>query len=187
MTALPDDGIAREEMHHRRIDFRGYRRSDGQFEVRAHLTDVKPIDFTPPGDSRNVPAGSPVHDLGVAVVFGADMVITEVSTFISSHPYRQCPGGGDTLQNMVGVSIGAGWNAEIRKRLPNCDTCTHLKEILTPLASAAYQTMTVERLHLLQTRDAEGRPVKIDTCHAYGRSRELVKSLWPEHAGGEKD
>lgn len=176
-----DDDLTREEMHHRKIDFRGYRRSDGQFEVRAHLVDCKPIDFTPPGDSRMVAAGSPVHDLGVAVVFDREMVITEIGTFIASHPYRQCPAGGDTLQNMVGVRIGVGWNRQIRERLPTCDTCAHLREILTPLASAAYQTMTVERLHLLQARDRDGAPAKIDSCYAYGRSRELVKSLWPEH------
>lgn len=183
MSELPeDDSITREEMHHRRLDFRGYRRSDGQFEVRAHLTDRKPVDFTPPGDSRIVPAGAPVHDLGVTVVFDRSMVITRIGTFIASHPYRQCPGGGDTLQAMVGVSIGAGWNRAIRERLPSCDTCTHLREILPPLASAAYQTMTIERLHLVDARDRDGNPVKIDSCYAYGRNRELVAGLWPEHA-----
>lgn len=176
-----DDGIAREPMHHRQIDIRGSRRSDGLYEVSAHLVDSKPHDFTPPGDRRTVPAHAPIHDLGVALVFDEQMVVKAVRTFIRAYPYRPCPGGGDTLQALVGLTIGAGWNGEVRKRLPACDTCTHLKELLGPLASAAYQTMTVRRLHLLNAGNAQGKPAKIDSCHAYGASRSLVERLWPEH------
>jgi hypothetical protein len=176
----PQDGLAREEMHLREIDFRGCSRSDGLFEVSAHLVDRKPHDFTPPGDTRTVPAGAPIHDLGVTLVFDEEMVVRAVRTFIRAYPYRPCPGGGDTLQSIVGLRIGAGWNGEVRKRLPACDTCTHLKELLGPLASAAYQTMTMRRLHLLGKRDDAGRPAKIDSCYAYGATRSLVERLWPE-------
>lgn len=175
------DGITREELHQRRIDFRGYRRSDGLYEIHGRVTDRKTTDFTPAGGSRVVPAQAAIHDMGVTVVFDRDMVITAVSTFMSSHPYRSCVGGGDTLQGIVGLRIGAGWNAELRKRLPTCDTCTHLREILVPLASAAIQTMTTERSRdMVQALDAAGNPAKIDTCHAYGRTRELVRNLWPD-------
>lgn len=174
-------GITCEERHHRRIDFRGYRRSDGQYEVEGRLLDRKCHDFTPPGDTRMVKAGEAIHDMWVTLVFDAEMTITDVKTSMHSYPYLSCPGGGDTLQSLVGLRIGAGWNSEIRKRLPNCDTCTHMKEILTPLASAAYQTMTQERLHLVNARAPDGTPVKIDSCHAYSRSRSLVKKLWPDH------
>ncbi|MBN3785427.1 DUF2889 domain-containing protein [Burkholderia sp. Ac-20353] len=175
------DDITREEIHHRQIDMRGYRRSDGLFEVTACLADRKTSDFMPPGGSRMVPARSPIHDMGVTLVFDMDMVVREVRTFISSHPYAPCPGGGDTLQALVGLRIGPGWNSEVRKRLPSCDTCTHLNEILGPLASAAFQTMVDVRPSSLDQRDSNGRPVKIDSCYAYGASRDLVKTLWPEH------
>lgn len=174
------DNVLREEIHCRQLDFRGYRRADGLFEVSAQLTDRKPHDFTPPGGSRTVPAHAPIHDLGVRLVFDEDMVVRKVSTFINAHPYAQCPGGGDTLQSLVGLRIGPGWNSEVRKRLPSCDTCTHLREILAPLATAAWQTMTVQRRHLLDARDSNGKPVKIDSCYAYGASRELVQHLWPD-------
>jgi hypothetical protein len=177
----PHDGITREEIHHRQIDMRGYRRSDGLFEVTACLADRKTRDFTPPGGTRTVVALSPIHDLGVTLVFDADMVVRAVSTFIRSHPYAQCPGGGDSLQALVGLSIGAGWNSEVRKRLPSCDTCTHLKELLGPIATTAYQTMVGMRRSSLDYRDSEGKPLKIDSCYAYGASRDLVKHLWPEY------
>nr|WP_175803085.1 DUF2889 domain-containing protein [Burkholderia anthina] len=178
---IPHDGITREEIHHRQIDMRGYRRSDGLFEVTAYLADRKTSDFTPPGGTRTVVALAAIHDLGVTLVFDVDMIVRAVSTFIRSHPYAQCPGGGDSLQALVGLRIGAGWNSEIRKRLPSCDTCTHLKEILGPVATTAYQTMVGVRSSPLNDRNSEGKPLKIDSCYAYGASRDLVKHLWPEH------
>jgi hypothetical protein len=99
------DGITREELHHRQIDMRGYRRSVGLFEATAHLTDRKTSDFTPPDRSLMV-AQSPLHDRGVTLVFDMDMVVREIGTFIRSHPYAHCLGGGATLQSLVGLRIG---------------------------------------------------------------------------------
>lgn len=173
--------VTREELHLRQIEMRGYRRNDGLFEVSARLVDRKTHDFTPPGGARLVAAQTPIHDLGVTLMFDKDMIVREVHTFIQSHPYAPCQGGGDTLQTLVGLRIGPGWNAEVRKRLPSGDTCTHLKELLGPLASAAYQTMVTERPSRFSERDEQGKPRKIDSCHAYGASRELVKALWPDY------
>ena len=61
----PNAGVTREELHFRRIDMRGYRRSDGLLEVEGRVTDRKPNDFTPYSGGRHVPAGVPVHDMGV--------------------------------------------------------------------------------------------------------------------------
>lgn len=176
---LPDD-VTREELHHRQIDFRGYRRSDGLFEVHGHITDRKTYDFAPPNGAKTLPAGSPIHDMDVIVLFDADMIVRDVRTAMNAFPYMSCLGGGDTLRALVGLHIGKGWNSEVRKRLPDCDTCTHLREILTPLATAAFQTMSRYRTAAPDRRDADGRPVKIDSCHAYGASRALVKQFWPE-------
>lgn len=174
------DGIPREELHLRQIQFRGWRRGDGLFEIQASLTDRKPHDFRPPSGSRTVAAGEAVHDLGLTLVFDAEMVVRAVSTFISAHPYRECPGGGAALQAIVGLKIGAGWSGEVRKRLPSGETCTHLRELLIPLASAAMQSMTSLRSQEdLEARDPDGRPRKIDSCYAYGASRELVLQRWP--------
>ena len=175
----PAAEVTREELHLRRIEFRGFRRSDGLFEVQASLTDRKPHDFTPPSGGRVVPANEAIHDHGLRVVFDADMVIRAVETFMRAYPYRECPQGGDTLQALVGLRIGPGWSSEVRRRLPAADTCTHLREMLIPLATAAFQSMHAVKVDQLDEVDAAGRPRKIDSCHAYGASRELVKRLWP--------
>jgi hypothetical protein len=173
-------GVTREPLHARRIAFDAFRRSDGLFEVEGQVTDRKPHDFTPPSGLRVVPANEPIHDIGLRVVFDLDMIVREVGTFIRAYPYRECPGGGASLQALVGLRIGAGWSGEVRKRLPPGDTCTHLREILIPLATAAIQAVNPLRSQLLlDATDAGGKPFKIDSCYAYGASRELVMQRWP--------
>ncbi|KVT37186.1 DUF2889 domain-containing protein [Burkholderia multivorans] len=178
--AAATERVTREPLHTRQITFEGFRRSDGLFEIEGYLTDRKPHDFAPPSSPRVVPANEPIHDLGLRVVFDLDMIVHEVETFIRAYPYRECPGGGATLQALVGLRIGAGWSGEVRKRLPPGDTCTHLREILIPLATAAIQTVNPLRSQtLLDATDASGKPLKIDSCFAYGASRELVLQRWP--------
>lgn len=177
---LPEAEVTREELHVRRIEFRGFRRSDGLFEVQADLTDRKPHEFNPPSGGRRVPANEAIHDHGLRVVFDADMVIRAVETSIRAYPYRECSQGGETLQALVGLRIGAGWGGEIRRRLPAANTCTHLREMLIPLATAAFQSMHMVRMQQQRDEvDAQGKPRKIDSCYAYGASRELVQKLWP--------
>jgi len=181
MSMPQDEDVTREALHVRQLEFRGFRRSDGLFEIEGQLFDRKPNDdFTPPSGARTVAAGDAIHDIGLRLVFDEDLVIRAVTTSLRAFPYRECPGGGDSLQGLVGLRIAAGWSSEVRKRLPAGDTCAHLREILVPLASAAMQTMQKRRLHLRDAVDASGRPVKIDSCHAYGASRELVMQLWPD-------
>jgi len=180
MTTGPvAEETTREELHFRRIDFRGFRRSDGLFEVEAQLTDRKPHDFQPPSGSRVVPAGEPIHDHRLRVLFDDDMIIHRIDAGMNAYPYAECPRGGDSLQALVGVRIGPGWNSEVRKRLPAGETCTHLKEMLGALASAALQSVHAARLHRVDDVDAHGRPRKIDSCYAYGATRELVRRHWP--------
>jgi hypothetical protein len=33
----------------------------------------------------------------------------------------------------------------------------------------------------LDKLESNGKPVEIDSCYAYGASRDLVKTLWPDH------
>ncbi len=174
------DDIPREELHLRQIQFRGWRRGDGLFEIEASLTDRKPHDFRPPSDVHVVAAGDAIHDLGRPLVIGADMVVREVRTTFDAYPYRQCNGGGESLQALIGLKIGAGWSGEVRKRLPTGDTCAHLRELLIPLASAATIALTSARNPAdLDALGPDGTPRKIDTCYAYGASRELVLQRWP--------
>jgi hypothetical protein len=172
--------VTREELHFRRIDMRGYQRSDGLFEVEGRVTDRKPHDFSPGGGGKEVPANQPIHDMGVRLVFDEQMTVHGVETFMDSMPYLECRGGGQALQSLIGLRIGSGWSREVRNRLSGAQSCTHLMEILIPLATTALQSLSVKRHGLPDRLDATGRPVKIDSCYAYGAQRSIVQRRWPE-------
>ena len=181
------DEVTRHEMHHRRIDMRGWGRSDGLYEVEGRVVDRKPHEFKSPNGFRVVPAGEPIHDMGVRLVFDSGMVVLEVSTFTSSAPYDDCFSAGPTLQALKGLRIGAGWGSEVRKRLGGAQSCTHLMELLSPMATVAYQTLTMFRIARADIVGGDGKPVKIDSCFAYAGHRDVVKRKWPIFYTGPKD
>ena len=53
-------------------------------------------------------------------------------------------------------------------------------ELLLPMATAAFQTLAPVRLSRPPKLDAQGRPLKIDSCYAYAATREVVQRLWPK-------
>jgi hypothetical protein len=173
--------ITREELHFRRIDMRGYRRSDGLYEVEGRVTDRKPHDFQVLLGSKHVPAQEPLHDMGVRIVFDEQMLVREIHTFTAAAPYAICPGGGQALQALTGLRLTGGWSKAVRERLgSSAHSCTHLVQLLSPLATVAFQTMSAIRRAEPVRLDATGRPVKIDSCYAYGKGRDLVREHWPE-------
>ncbi len=160
---------------------RGFRRADGLYEIESRLTDCKPHDFAPDNGARPTPANQFIHDLGVRLVFDENMMVHDVFTFTASAPYDHCPEGGAELQTLKGLHMASGWAKEVRNRLSGARACTHLMEILVPMASAAFQSLTMLRLTKPERLNAEGRPVKIDSCYAYGAQRELVRTRYPNY------
>ena len=181
-VALPGDPAAtREELHFRRIDMRGFRRGDGLYEIEGRVTDRKPHDFVPVSGGRQVPANEAIHDMGVRLVFDDDLTVRSVETFTDASPYAQCPEGGRALQSLIGLRMIGGWSNNVRSRLAGAHSCTHLMEILIPMATAAYQSLSSVARSRPQQVDVTGRPRKIDSCYAYGAQREIVQWRWPEY------
>ena len=54
-------------------------------------------------------------------------------------------------------------------------------ELLIPMATTAFQSLSELGLSRIERLDRTGRPVKIDSCFAYGAERELVRRRWPEY------
>ena len=185
-TGPTNGGVTRHELHHRRIDMRGWGRSDGLYEVEGSVVDRKPHDFTSPTAGVRWRAGEPIHDMGVRLVYDDTMVVHDVSTFTSSAPHQTCFAAGPTLQSLKGLRMSAGWRAEVRKRLSGAQSCTHLMELLYPMATVAFQTLTLVRAGRPDVLDNAGKPVKIDSCYAYASDREVVQRRWPAFYTGPK-
>ena len=184
---MPDDGITREQIHLRRIELRGFKRSDGLFEIVGRVTDEKPHDFRSASGNKVVPANTPLHDISVRLIIDIDMVVQEVSASTASAPYGDCFSAAPTLACLKGLKIAAGWRSEVRRLLGGAQSCTHMLELLVPMATAAYQALTVERAGRPEVLNKEGLPIKLDSCYAYANHRQIAKERWPEHYTGKTD
>lgn len=172
---------ARRELHQRALDMRTYQREDGLYEVEARLVDRKPFAFKRESSPQPVPAGAALHDLCLRITLDDDYVVRQIEAASEVTPWAICRQAETTLLVLVGERIARGWSTKVKERLRGAAGCTHLMEMLIPMATTALQG--IRGIHLERTRavDAQGVPLKIDSCYAYGRQREVVKMLWPEH------
>ena len=181
-----DDRLTREELHFRRIDMRGWRRSDGLFEVEGRVTDRKPHAFKVPNGTKVVAANAALHDMGVKLVFDDSMLVHDVFAFTDAAPYTDCLTAGETLQTLRGMRIAAGWSAEVTRRLAGANSCTHLMQLLIPMGTTAFQSLTTLRMDRPDALNAEGQPKKINSCYAYAAERSIVMHKWPAFYTGKR-
>ncbi len=181
----------REPLHRRNVECRGYKREDGLYDIEARLTDTKAYDF--PNEFRGeIKKGEPVHDMWIRLTVNADIEITAVEAVMDAYPYRMCPDIESAFKALEGLVIGPGWSRKVKQRIGGTKGCTHLAELLGPLATAAFQTIVPLRQRL--EKAAAGRqntkkktqsgdqppPPQIDSCHAYARDSDVVKKHWPQ-------
>lgn len=182
------DTIEREELHHRQVDLRFYKRSDGLYEVVGNLVDKKTYPFRRQLAEEDTLPGTPVHDITVRLVLDEDLVVHGASATMDVTPFDICPGATGTLAPLVGLQIGAGWNRKVRDLLGGSASCTHIAELLGPMATTAYQGMAPKRMAVINLPGQEQqRLAKVNSCYSYAAHREVVARLWPELHKGPKD
>lgn len=176
-----NNDVEREEVHLRRIALRFYRRRDGLYEIEGNLVDTKSHPFRVRLAEADTAPGVPVHDILVRLVIDADMVVHDAQASMPATPFAVCSGARDTLQPLIGLRIGAGWNRRVRELLAGAASCTHIMELLGPMATTAFQGLAPERMDSLnQPGNEAARAGKVNSCYAYSEEREVVARLWPE-------
>jgi hypothetical protein len=177
----------REPMHQRRIEMNAYRRRDGLIDVEGRVTDQRAKPMKILFGDRVVGEGEFVHDLWVRLVVDDQLVVHGVETSSDARPYPMCSEGGANFDRLIGLKIGPGWSLSVKQRLGRAQGCTHLMELLIPMATAAYQAIAEIRMARPDQFDASGRPVRIDGCTAFAADRGLVALRWPAHYTGPQD
>lgn len=132
---LPPPAVRRQHIHTRRIVCEAFEREDGLWDVEANMTDVKTYDMD------RAPAGEPVHNMWIRLTLDTQFVIHAVASAMDAHPRDECPFAVNPMQDLVGLKIGAGWQAQVRQRIGGALGCTHLRELLAPMATTAMQAM----------------------------------------------
>lgn len=186
---------AREGLHLRDIALRGYRREDGLFDIEAHMVDTKTYAFGNL-DRGTIEPGEPLHGMWARMTLDEDMLIVAFEACIEYSPYAICPGAAPSFAGLAGIRIGKGFVRQAMERVGGTKGCTHLRELLQPMATVAFQTLYAVRRKRDDTAradaDAAGakpaRPPLLETCHAYATTSPVVKRAWPHlYTGPDRD
>lgn len=177
---------ARQDLHRRRYDFRGYRREDGLWDIEGHMTDVKSYAFD--NDYRGkIQPGEPLHDMWIRLTLDDELVVQRAEAATEAGPFAICPDAAPKLARLAGVKIGKGWRRAINEKLGGVEGCTHLREMLGAMATVAYQSIlpVLARERKRDKPGASGRPRLLDSCHAFRSDGPVVKKAWPDFYTGE--
>jgi hypothetical protein len=176
------DATPRREIHHRVIDMKAFERDDGLYDIEAHLVDRKPFTFQRSTIPEPIPPGEPLHDLWIRLTMDGDCVVRHIEAASDVTPHHICKGAESSLELMVGERVASGWSSKVKERLRGSVSCTHLMEMLIPLATTALQgIMGIRKLRNGSGSETGDPKKKLNSCYAYDVHREVVKMLWPEH------
>jgi hypothetical protein len=178
---LPEPKRAREPVHRRSIEIRGYKRDDGCFDVEAHLIDTKDNDFKLAAGIRR--AGEPIHEMWLRITVDRNLVIVDAEASTDGMPYvGECDKGVPAYRKLVGLAIRPGYTQKLKELFGGVRGCTHITELAGSLATAAFQTLAGQRL-----QDPDKKPFQLDKCHALDATGNVVAKYYPRWYKGHEN
>ncbi len=187
----------RERLHTRAIEINGYLRTDGHYDIEAHLTDCKSFGQSN-YDRGYIDAEEPIHDMWLRLTVDEKMHILSVEAVSDKTPYVMCPTAAPNFTRLVGLQIKPGFLREASHVVGGTVGCTHLRELLQQMATTAFQTINPAKAR--REMEAEGKQDEphgsdaldkrttekwgsgnkiLNTCLAYDEKGPLVQRRWP--------
>ena len=164
----------RTPMHTRRVEYRGFQREDGLWDIEGELHDTKPHAFEIEGEGTWAP-NEAIHHMLIRVTLDDAMVIRHIAVAMDAHPHDPCPQAMVPMQRLIGETVGRGWRLTIERHLGGIQGCTHLRELLFNLATAAFQTRSAS---FAPTADGQP-PMHLGQCLAWDFNGPVVEKVYP--------
>ncbi|MFK8331064.1 DUF2889 domain-containing protein [Pseudomonas sp. BJa5] len=161
----------RRLLHTRQVVCTGFERDDGLFDIEGRLLDTKGVDTDFPYGT--IPANGVLHYMRITMTIDEEMVIRQFKAVSEQAPTPVCGQINRAYGALVGLRIGPGFKKRVAERVGGIKGCTHLTEMLGPMATTAIQTLAPvmqKRLRQRAARDPDFRMPRhwvIGTCHAY--------------------
>lgn len=179
----PKPATSRRLLHTRRIVCTGYQRDDDLFDMEAEMQDISPNGTEL--HHRDVEAGGSIHHMRLCLTLDERLTIHAARAFIVESPTPYCPAIENAYAALVGLRIGPGFTQQVKSLFSGTRGCTHLSELLGPLASAAFQTLYAlyREKHgtalLLPDTPVVPKPAVINSCHVLHEDGVTALRLWP--------
>lgn len=190
---LSDPGVDRRHYHTRAVEVKGYLRADGLWDIEGHMRDTKTYAFEN-SHRGTVETGEPVHDMWLRITLDDSLTIQGAEAATEAGPYRICGDIAPDYEQLIGLRIGPGFHRAVKQRLGGRAGCTHLTELLYPMATVVYQTAYASRDRARadfglppepEPTERSKRPGHIDACHAMRADGPVVKEVWPQFYEGD--
>lgn len=192
--------VGRQHLHTRRVVCQGFFRDDGLWDIEGRITDEKSYEHANEWRGTLKP-GDFVHDMSIRLTVDHKFTIVDVEAVTDKSPYRMCGDITPDFRKLIGLRVGGGFHRAVRERLGGVHGCTHIVELLGPVATTTFQTVSsgkareLERAHRAKKGDAKPRepeiagkprrkPYVIDTCHAWAADGAVVKRWAPDFYTG---
>ncbi len=158
--------------HTRQVTCEGFQRTDGLWDIEAHMTDIKTYTINPDTGGRVVEAGTPIHGMHIRLTIDTTLLVQAIEVKMAHTPYRHCDSIEPAFQSIVGERIGAGWRRTVRDKIGGVKGCTHIAELMGPIATTAYQCLYKELFEKSGT-------VPLNGCHVWADNGKLVSEHHP--------
>jgi hypothetical protein len=182
ITELPTPA-PRRHLHDRHIIYRGYLRDDGLWDIEGELRDSKTHPITL-GFRGAMSEGEAVHNMKIRITIDDDMVIHDIAAAMPYTPYLECRPAIDPIRAVIGLQMGRGWKKKIETAIGGLQGCTHVRELLSGAATAAYQTVYPYRSSNSSVRsvDVTEQPKHLNQCKAWDLKGGVVMRYFPQFA-----
>ena len=132
----------------------------------------------------------------IRVTLDDNLLIINVEAATDASPYSICPDITKNFDRLKGITIRPGWRRLVQSRVGGVHGCTHLVELLGPIATTAYQTIfskkaeNIKSLKLNQNqihteeKVNTSQPKLLNTCHAFSETSTVVKKRWSNYYFG---
>ncbi len=95
---------------------------------------------------------------------------------MDGHPHAECTTAIPPMDALVGAKLGKGWRKTIDTHLGGIKGCTHLRELLVNLATAAYQSVP----GAFFDPAGEKPPAYLGNCKAWDFDGPVVMRVYPK-------
>ena len=171
--------VPRKTSHIRRVTYQGYEREDGLWDMEAELHDSKAHDMPSFRHQGVRLAGDPIHHMWLRVTIDRQLVVHAIEAAMDAHPLQDCPQARPALQGMVGACMARGWRQAIAQHMGGVASCTHLRELLFNMATAAFQTLPAA----FGGGDPDTPPRHLGQCTGWDFEGNGVKEYFPQFYG----
>ncbi len=176
---------SRKLLHARTVQCYGYQREDGLWDIEGHMTDVKTYSFPNQDRGGEVKAGEALHEMWIRLTLDSDLRVHDAEACTDGSPFNVCPEIAGRYKQLIGLHIKPGWNLKIKQLFHGVEGCTHLTELLGPVATTAFQTIHPRRRGEKKPMAGDDeQPRLLNSCHAMRSDSVVIKERWPKFYTG---